>query len=352
MAHPRLNGSPANTDDGGDTTACRPHPPKSGPEGRAAFAAGVLADPSIAALVRVEKLSERFVEVPDTARVDRAVNYLIARSIRVDGEGNLLEGRNIRLVAPTGGGKTKQIKRSLKRFEGKVPPKSIVYVSLPGRCLLRQFGEALLAELSPHEGPYKEISDTFNAVHRALRSLNVVVVVIEEFRNIALSGNKVDVAGFITTIKGLNQLRGNPISTVLTGVPEVVAIGSTDQEFRRRTHTVRLRSMDERSAARVDQMIEAAAQLNGASLDSSIEGMQVAKRLIHASAGATGTLIEQIDAAIERAVLGSIRSGHRRTLSIEHFAEGYADWSGANDDRTNPFMMDRFRLVAPYGDDQ
>jgi hypothetical protein len=166
-------------------------------------------------------------------------------------------------------------------------------------------------------------------VRRHLELRGVRFLHIDEFQHLVQTRNPIEIQKVRDTLKGLMQSPGWPVWLILSGLPEIAGIVEGDTQIRRRCRFVRFEDIGlERDVKLVRRVIS---YYGNEKADLSVDCLatdEFISRLLHASLGQFGILVELIQDAIKRAL-----TSPSTALRPDHFADAYAARTGCNGDQ-------------------
>ena len=288
-------------------------------------------------------------------RLEKELNRLIDAMLLAESAigkrrvGRLREGRTLAVVGESGVGKTRALERlfhTREEFTGFGDPLSdclLISVTAPSPCTLRLLGMSVLSALGYETDRELRENVVWDMVHRYLRMRGIRFLYIDEIHHVLQSKNPVEIGKVRDTLKGLMQDREWPVWLILSGLPSVATILGADEQVRRRTRYVPFGSLSlQRDARRVRGMIEEFGSGKAGLAVKEVADDEFVARLLHASIGRLGIVVEFIQDAIREALLAGADA-----LVREHFAEAYEARSGCRPSENVFTTTDDWSLIDP-----
>ncbi|MCJ2113603.1 ATP-binding protein [Methylobacterium sp. E-025] len=268
------------------------------------------------------------------------------------GAGNRREGAVILVLGETGAGKTRAVRRLLGKHpaytgfdeagdDDKNPSAIHVEVTAPGNFLsigmqiLEASGYPVIRDLKGRE--------IRSLLTDRLKMLGTTVLYLDEMHSVTDTAKVNEIEDLLAAIKGLVANPVWPIIVIISGLPRLTDFIEKSREVTRRTRPVACEELsrddgDDREmlAALILELADMAQlKITGAQITTLIP------RLIHAASSQLGYAITLIHRAI-----GSALDAEVGRLSIQHFAEGYADCTKCGPG-ANPFLVPDWCAVKP-----
>ncbi len=303
--------------------------------------AATLTDKDSVRLEVMERVRSRYISSARDRELEKAVNYLIERTIWRATPGAPVsatvrpEARALVLIGNSGTGKTTALDWLFARHPAfpnfRQPGCILISVRVPDSCTLRTLGRLILAALGyPLEADRREYL-VWEMVRRRLDTQQVRFIHLDEIQNITSTANALEAVRILIMLKTFLNNKRNPISLILSGLPEVAGFIQDDPQTRRRARFLQFQSLtsgDLEAAYGILIDFAAVAQL---SVDPTAQSTLV-PRLMHAAVYEMGTMIELIHESIDQA----LQSG-AKTLTAAQFATVYAERTGSAAS-ANPFV--------------
>jgi hypothetical protein len=279
-----------------------------------------------------QKLAElRSRHVPNQR--DREFREQLDRLLQVEVDGSQLpkpvrftrdlETRGIAMIDGPGGGKTTTIARTLRKNTALNPADGPRWVGLqvPNPASLKSLGlEILRATGFQGVSERARVWEIWNVVRHRMAELEIALLWIDEAHDLFSSRSDGEIDNMLKTLKSLMQ-GPSPVIVVLSGTERLAEMTSVDPQVNRRFTKVIPRPFAVGASEKeVGELVALCAREAGLALDWSPER---SSRLIHASRGRFGRMIETIINAIERAF-----SDGNSTLTSLHFAEAWGMQEG------------------------
>lgn len=263
----------------------------------------------------------------------------------------LRETRGFALIAPTGSGKTRTLEKVFAEIEG-----SSGKSGLPGdRCVLsvrvttpatlKTVGVAILKELGYLEGVKSNygndhtFADVWETVHFQMQKQGIEILHLDEAQDLYESANKLQRISVINTLKSLAQSKQWPVCLVLSGIEKLESLLNDDGQLGRRFSVIGIAPL---SYATDRSMVKKVVRhyLQEAGFETALaEDKEMLQRLIVASAGRLGVVIEIVIGAVKAAILAG-----SSTIDIEHFGSAYRRRTDCSVEM-NPFFAEEWRSI-------
>lgn len=266
-----------------------------------------------------------------------------------------LETRGISIIEPPGGGKTTAVRRLLSRNPALNPeggPARYLQVQVPSPATLKSLGLEILRSTGLEGVAAKTTAyDIWRVVRHRLSALGIAVLWMDEAHDMFLSGSAREIDDMLKTLKTL-MLGQEAVILVLSGTERLSEMTSYDPQVDRRfTKVVPRELVVGGHDGKVGKLVGDYVSRAGLQLDWSDE---MSARLIRASRGRFGRVVETIVNAIERALLdGAATLGTTQFAEVWGMQEGCAwednlfvaaDWSARRlDEAADEFEAARTR---------
>lgn len=309
-------------------------------------------------------IAEHYIPTQHDRRIDAEIDRLVA-SILIElggrsgariGRETLRGGRVLVGTGLPGTGKSRAFDRAIRRrpefaARGAQDLKGpILSMVAPSPATLGGLGNAVLAALGyPTTRPIKE-SQVWPVVQQQLRDHGVRILLIDEIQHAEQLATVAEAQKVADTLKRILQDREWPIWLILVGLPDVEKFLRADGSMKRRIRSMAFELMRypqdaEAAAAVVREIVGMVPGLSCAELapDKTLvpdATDEFAGRLIHATAGRFGVLVEYVQDAVHEALIAK-----DEVLTLEHFADVYDARNGEVVDALNPFIAARWDLI-------
>ncbi|SNB71706.1 TniB protein [Rhodoblastus acidophilus] len=291
-------------------------------------------------------LRMKYIKSPRDEKLQEIFQWLVGRgSLRqmpnqIANGARLAEGRAVAVSGYSGEGKTTAIGRifannpNLPDFGQ--PSCKVVCVTTPAPCTLKTLGRAILRALGYPLNADRKEHEIWEMVHARLAQMGTQIIFIDELQNVTSIAKKDEATRIRDTLKSLMNSPEHPVCLMFSGLPEIERFLTEDEQVARRTRFVKFETINESNAAVIKAIIKS--YTNVAALAVTF-GDKLAERLIHASNGRFGVIIEMTLEAIEIALEAGATE-----LTREHFATAYV-WRTGNAAPANPFVADNWRAI-------
>lgn len=300
---------------------------------------------------RLAKLHSKHVSTPRDDALATEIEMLIQNaagsqdSVRRDGSALVV-------IGDSGAGKTTLLKRIIADrpefapYEDRygISTSPLISVVAPSPCTLKQLGREVLRALGyPLSREIKEHM-VWELVRQQIRIRKVMFIHIDEMQHAVNTLNDNEQQKLSDTIKNVMQQPDWPVSFILSGIPTLARLVSSDVQLMRRSRIFEFSNLEfAKHAASVQRMIEhmvtkhAEMQLASALPDEFIH------RLLHAAYGRFGVVIQIVRGAIEQA-MSDESAGEQ--VKARHFAAAYSRFSGCTEDE-NVFLRTDWQMLQP-----
>lgn len=254
-----------------------------------------------------------------------------------------IEARAVILVGETGAGKTRAIKRYLKkRFPdyGK-PGCVIVSIKVRAPCTLASLGRLVLKAIGYPLNPSKSCTADviWDLVDNHLEISPVRYLHFDEMQTVTRSANASEAFKIRERIKSFLNDEHLPIGLILVGLPELATFFQEDAQETRRSRCVPFEPLTlKEDEGRVYESLTILAARAGLGVEPQSTNM-LASRLMHDADYKLGRIFEIACDVIERALIG-----RKTTLTSALFADDFASRTG-NKAAANPYLSPDWQAI-------
>lgn len=300
---------------------------------------------------RLARLHSKHVTTPRDAALETEIEMLIQNAASAHGSVRR-DGSALVVIGDSGAGKTTLLKRIIaNRAEFQpyqdrygISTSPLISVVAPSPCTLKQLGrEVLRAQGYPLSREIKEHM-VWELVRQQIRIRKVMFIHIDEMQHAVNTLNDIERQKLSDTIKNVMQQPDWPVCFILSGIPTLARLVSSDVQLMRRSRIFEFSNLVfTKDAVSVRKMIEhmvtkhAEMQLASALPDEFIH------RLLHAAYGRFGVVIQLVRGAIEQAMFDEAAGGQ---VKARHFAAAYSRFSGCTEDE-NVFLRTDWHKLQP-----
>ncbi|WEX11677.1 ATP-binding protein [Chelativorans sp. AA-79] len=300
---------------------------------------------------RLARLHSKHVTTPRDAALETEIEMLIQNAASAHGSVRR-DGSALVVIGDSGAGKTTLLKRIIaNRAEFQpyqdrygISTSPLISVVAPSPCTLKQLGREVLRALGyPLSREIKEHM-VWELVRQQIRIRKVMFIHIDEMQHAVNTLNDTERQKLSDTIKNVMQQPDWPVCFILSGIPTLARLVSSDVQLMRRSRIFEFSNLEfAKDAVSVRKMIEhmvtkhAEMQLASALPDEFIH------RLLHAAYGRFGVVIQLVRGAIEQAMFDEAAGGR---VKARHFAAAYSRFSGCTEDE-NVFLRADWHTLQP-----
>lgn len=258
-----------------------------------------------------------------------------------------LEARGIAVIGASGSGKTSAVARLLSHTPGLVihddgsARADVVSFQVPSPATLKFVGQTALEATGYPMFARRTEMVIWAMVRQHLFARRTLFLHLDEAQDLLRHQTPSALQSVVRTLKSLMQAKDWPVGLILSGTPELKDLLNHDPQLARRFYPIEFPKLFATAdATRVMETISAYASRVNLSVSSNLND-DFSARLIHASDGEFGLLIEIVISAAEEALLA--RKDH---LDHLHFIMAFRRRSGCID-ALNPFIaVDFLRIDA------
>ncbi|WP_421917711.1 TniB family NTP-binding protein [Mameliella sp.] len=266
-----------------------------------------------------------------TAR-DRKFEAVFDRLLRNDGHGNPLpmprhftdtfETRGLMVLAKSGAGKTRMIKRALSRHPALQPDatrqRPWIAARVPSPATTKGLGVAILKATGYLDVNKRRVErEIWDLVRHRLAELGTIVLWMDEAQDLFGKSSPTETQNILNLLKAQMQGEGSVI-VILSGVDALQQIAATDRQITRRFNKMRLQDIDAGAdAAMLHGIVESYCRKAGLDVPSFED--ELLGRMIHVAQSRLGQFIEYLLDTIDIAL-----DDGAPALERGHFVEAYA----------------------------
>jgi len=296
------------------------------------------------------EINGKYVRTERDKELELAISKLIVNAAaEFNGTGEKL--RILFVIGESGSGKTTAIRKHL--FERKeLQPRQTEYgeiihpmVSFDAPkpltiALLAKKGlEAIGYPLMARQLKENEIWDLFK---HQLRERRVLFLHIDEMQHVMRGNGPTAIQHVADTIKSLTQIEGWPLHLILSGVPALGMFLFGEDQMRNRKSILNFREIVyPDNVALMRKIVRHIVEVHASLKADGITTEDAIHRLIHATKGGFGTMIQYTRAAVKQVLFEG-----KTTVGLDSFAKTYSDLSGCNPSE-NIFIARDFELIQP-----
>lgn len=253
------------------------------------------------------------------------------------------EGRGIAVIGESGSGKTTAVRRVLSRMDlSDTEPGELRWISIrvPTPATQKDLARAILQALEFPILRDTTASRMWDLVAHHLELRKCWLIHLDEGQELGGRGSEIEKAAVINALKSLMQIRGWPVSLIISGTPELNDLLMQDPQLSRRCFIVRFPPVTEfDSCEEVRGLVAAYSGLANIAMTQGLSDVEFVPRLIHAGREQFGIVVELIIGAITRTLADG-----KPAVGLKDFAHFYAERTGDVSAR-NPFLVTDFRSI-------
>lgn len=276
------------------------------------------------------------------ADLDERLEYMFARNKDDDPDAQTVEARAIVLVGETGAGKTRAIKRFLrKRFPNYKKPGCVVAsIKVRAPCTLASLGRLVLKKIGYELRPSKNCTadEIWEMVDNHFTISPVRYLHFDEMQTVTRLANKKEAFKIRERIKSFLNDEDMPIGLILVGLPELATFLEEDGQEMRRSRFVSFDPVTEHDTRKVCDALTKIAGIAGLNVEPQSENM-IASRLMHDADYQLGRIFEIVCDVIELALIR-----RQPSLTSVLFADDFAARTGNKAD-ANPYLSEDWRNI-------
>lgn len=274
----------------------------------------------------------------------------LVESVAAAATGAPAKKRALFVVGASGSGKTTSIREHLSKrpeFQPRVTEdgeiiRPMVSFDAPKPLTLKLLARKGIEAIGyPIVGDLQE-NQMWDLFKHQLKERRVLFLHIDEMQHVIRGNKQSEIQNIADVLKSLLQIPGWPLHLVFSGVPVLAKFLDTEEQLRNRSMILELEQMSFPKHAKamskvVTRIIEtdAAMRLDGVTTD------EMVHRLIRATNGAFGTMVQFVRAAVET----ELHAGSD-TVSVKSFAKVYRRFTGCRSNQ-NMFESSDWRTIVP-----
>lgn len=192
-------------------------------------------------------------------------------------------------------------------------------------------------------------NEAWNLLKQRLQARSILFLHIDEMQHAVKGNNPIKLQHLADTVKSLLQIRDWPLHIILSGVPSIVDFLEHDEQLKNRSMVMEFEPQTSAAAETVRAIAERIVEKHaGMRLLEDARSDEFVHRLIHATNGAFGTIIQVIRAAVEHVMHSTGKDGEPapEIVSQDSFAEVYAVFTGSLPAQ-NVFKAKNWDRIAP-----
>lgn len=289
-------------------------------------------------------------------KLDEAYEALIVNSA-AELFGKSGKRRALFVVGESGSGKTTAVEKHISKRAEFAPRKAadgslfypLISMEAPKPLTVKGLAKDGLKRLGYHvNNPRLSASELFELWKDQLREQRVLFLAIDELQHVLRSDTVKELQTVADVIKSLLEIPGWPLHLILSGVPELAGFldqsGQTNRQLKERSKVIEFRRMtfpeDISIMTKIIKKIVTAEA--GLAPDPMILSEEFVHRLLHASCGAFGSMIQTTRHVCEIA----LRRGSE-TVGPDVFASAYALESGCRPSQNIFTAVENWKDIIP-----
>lgn len=256
------------------------------------------------------------------------------------------EANGIALVGESGSGKSTALRRIFERHPDIAPlsPGSagatVVSFLVPSPATLKFVGHQALNALGYPIQRDRPAAYLWDMVKFHLRERKTLFLHLDEAQDLYSKRNNKEMQSVVNILKSIMQNRDWPVSVILSGLPELRDLLNLDPQLGRRMKPIRFDRIDADTwGAEIESLISKYSEKSEITAPGEIMKPIFRERLVHASDGQFGIVVELIIGALEEVMLAG-----RTEATCSDFAAAYQRRTGCLPG-FNPFVVEDFRRI-------
>jgi hypothetical protein len=251
------------------------------------------------------------------------------------------------LMGDSNAGKTKLLEHHISQipeFQDRIgadgqPYSPLLWTEAPGVSTFKSFAAVLLSSMGVQASIRAHETELYDLLKRVLKKNLIECVVVDESQHLIRSATPTTIKKVQNMIKGLLQIDDWPIHFIFAGTHELKHFLEGDRQLANRCRVMRLQPIKNKSGvAFIERLLNNIVIETGELEMGWTDEDKLPQRLMQASAGAMGTVIQTIQEACFRAI-----DDDRAAVTVADFASVYRLNSGC-------MKRDNIFLAANYAD--
>jgi type II secretory pathway predicted ATPase ExeA len=192
-------------------------------------------------------------------------------------------------------------------------------------------------------------NEAWDLFKQRLQASRVLFLHIDEMQHAVKGNNPTKLQHLADTVKSLLQIRDWPLHIILSGVPSIVDFLGYDEQLKNRSMVMEFAPQTKAAADIVAAVVQRIVEKHaGMRLSENAKDEEFVHRLIHATHGAFGTIIQVVRAAVEHVLHAKTSDGKPipEIVSLDVFAEVYATFTGCVPGQ-NVFKVKQWDIIVP-----
>lgn len=258
------------------------------------------------------------------------------------------EARGIAVIGNSGSGKSTAVEHlfrkhpSLSLLADNADTADIASFLVPSPATLKGVGISCLSGLGYPLMRDRTAGIIWELVQSHLRELQVMFLHLDEAQDLMGSQSEREMLAVVNTLKSVMQNKHWPVSIVLSGLPDLLALLNLDPQLGRRFIPISFGQLDEIDDGRnVRSLVQQYCSAISIEADPELTSDDFIGRLIHAAANEFGILIEIVIGAIEICLRRK-----EAVLGQQHFIAEFLRRTGCTND-LNPFVRKNYSAINP-----
>ncbi|QKC97173.1 TniB family NTP-binding protein [Mesorhizobium sp. NZP2298] len=193
-------------------------------------------------------------------------------------------------------------------------------------------------------------NEAWDLFKQRLQGSSVLFLHIDEMQHAVKGNNPTKLQHLADTVKSLLQIRDWPLHIILSGVPSVIDFLDHDDQLKNRSMVMEFAPQTKAAAETVSAVVQRIVEKHaGMRLSKNASDEEFVFRLIHATNGAFGTIIQVVRAAVEHVMMHATdKDGEPvpEVVSLNSFAEVYSAFTGCVPAQ-NVFKVKQWDIIVP-----
>ena len=305
---------------------------------------------------RIAHVNARYIGTARDDKLNRLVDLLVANAAGA-AHGEPGKRRALFVIGESGSGKTTAIRNLIatrpefQPYEddsGDVVSPMVSY-DAPSPLTLKLLAKVgIEATGYPVYGRLQE-NEAWELFKQRIQARSVLFLHIDEMQHAVKGNSPTKLQHLADTVKSLLQIRNWPLHIILSGVPGIVDFLDHDSQLKNRSMVMEFVPQTSADAATIRVIVQRIVEKHaGMTLAKDASDDEFMNRLIHASSGAFGTIIQVVRATVEHVLHATTNEGNPapEVVTLAAFADVYAAFTGCVRAQ-NVFASKEWGMIVP-----